>query len=442
MPNRYTSSDLLVSLALSILTKEKTTAEVVADSNLPEWQVTEAVVRLVQSARQSMANIAPPGVEPDRLCFVHVEKTAGTSITSFLDDCFDINAICPAQLHEDLVLFATTRDLKNYALLRGHFYHGWLNFNGINTANTKFITFVRHPLFRQISSYKHWMDERSARDYVNHLLGGYNIQVLRLSPLDMRRGYATTRDHLQAAKGALEEFFFVGIQEKFAEGYGALCQLLGRTPNDTAPEQNVSRIKIPDLPQAMIDEVITSNWADLELYEFAVKLFDRKFSNASGARPPLHGGQMAWEPHSTINYRMTQSLHGRGWWFREGLDGQQPQSWRWTGPDAESEILFHLDSTRNYALSVRIVNAIVPELLDQLTISVNGSPVEMTRSTDALWGELFAGVVSSTLFAPGTPNTAVRFKVAGTKQFSVVDPTSSDGRYCGIAVSEINFHPL
>jgi hypothetical protein len=439
MANYKPSSELMARLALSVIGKEQTIQETVVEHDLPEWVVTESVVKLVQSAHKLMYGTSDSDSHTERVCFVHVEKTAGTSVSFYLDDGYDTRDICPALLHDDLVQLATVRDIKNYKLLHGHFYSGWLDSVGINTSNTKFVTFVRHPLQRQLSSYKHWMGDQVKRGYLNPFLGGYNVQTIRLSPLGMRRGYATMHDHLQAAKSALESYFFIGVQEQFSESLNALSVLLGRPVIDSLPEHNVSRLHVSELPQAVIDEVISENWADIELYEFAVAMFEKRFTNKD-AFAVSPAGQ--WTPQQSINYRVNQALHGTGWWAREGLEGPLPQSWRWSGPGCESQILFHLDATKNYKLSVRVVNSIVPELLNTLRISINGALLEMTRQSDGQWGVLYEGLVPQHLFRQDAPNTTLQLAVAETKKFSTVDPSSKDDRVCGIAVSEVNFQVL
>jgi len=450
MESEKYSPERLARLALSVLRKEKSISELVVEYDIPEWILTEALVKIVQgaytltggtlgAARTLESFQQSDHAEGNRLCFIHLEKTAGTSLTSFLDDCYPIDEICPALLLGDLVDLATSKDLKQYNLLHGHFSLSWLNSAGLNFSNTKFITVLRHPLQRQISSYRHWMRVGPTAEYYSALLGGTNSQCMRLSPLPIRRGYASTRDHLDAAKQALEEFFFVGIQERFQESVAALSLLLGHPAATNVYSLNVSKNDIPDLPQLIQDEIVTANWADVELYDFAVALFERKFSHVALQDRRHEGSILTWTEMSEVKYRMDHALFGSGWHYREGKAGQ---TWRWSGPGTESVVSFHLDPTRQYRLSVRVINALTPEILESLQIYVNDEAIKTLVSTDGLQGQIYEGVVPRSALCKEAPNANVILRVCRTEQFNHVDPTSIDDRYCGVAVSEINFTPL
>jgi hypothetical protein len=452
MDSEKYSPEFLSGLALSVLRKDRTVVDLVESHDVPYWVITDSLVKLVQGAHVLMGG-GREGVsgrsllgesinQIGRLCFVHVEKTAGTSLTKYLDDCFPAKEICPALLHETLVELAMTQNLKEFNLLHGHFYLSWLLLAGFNATNTKLITVLRHPLQRQISSYKHWMSDRLSRDHFNHLLGGYNLQCLRLSPLDMRREYASTRDHLEAAKRALEDFFFVGIQERFHESLAALSVLIGRPAPASLPEYKVSKSDTVALPPTLQEEIISANWADVELYEYAIALFDRKFSALSNSANCSEVRDSSWVELSSIEYRMDNALYGSGWHEREGLGGELPQPWRWTGPATESVASFHIKPGKKYRLSIRVVNSLTADILESLQILVNDSFIEVQKKTDDQWGQVFTGTVLCSALRIDAPNMNVTLRVSKTEKFNNVDRASIDDRYCGLAVSEINVTPL
>jgi hypothetical protein len=265
---------------------------------------------------------------------------------------------------------------------------------------------------------------------------------MRLSPLSTRRGFASTRNHLDAAKQAIEDFFFVGIQERFNESLSVLAMLLGQPEYDSAPKLNISKSQVPVLPQALQDEILTANWADMELYEYAVALFDRKFSRMSEVAGSTEGFRHAWTKVDEIKYRMDQPMYGHGWHFREGGDNLLPQIIRWTGPGMESSISFHLNPERHYRISIRVVNALTPKILESFTLFVNETFIETQVRLDEQWGQIFEGIVPRTALSNFMPNAKVILRVDMTEQFKHVDPKSIDDRYCGVAISEINLTPL
>ena len=92
------------------------------------------------------------------LYYLHIPKTAGTSLISFLDSQFDSSEICPAQLLPSL--FALPRqDLSKYAFFRGHLWHG---LNTYLKRDLAYITMLRDPVQRTISWYSHVRREPGA----------------------------------------------------------------------------------------------------------------------------------------------------------------------------------------------------------------------------------------------------------------------------------------
>jgi hypothetical protein len=448
--------DQLTRIVLDALVHRQSVASIVLKYDLPEWVVSDAIVRAVQGMRGLFGQADADGSElrlaDRRFRFIHIEKTAGTSLTAWLDDFFDQGAICPDQVHEALVERAKTTDLRQYRLIRGHFFLGWFREFEYDDGRSSYITFLREPVERQISFYNHWMYDRSVRDALNPLLHWQNIQTTRLSPLSLRHGYASMREHLDAAKEALESFFFVGLQERLDDSVRALAALLGAPACNSLPALNLTSknaetmrirsVSASDLSQTLLDEIRSNNWADIELYGHALSLFESRFSVYGRDSGFKSDAVDLWPPRASVEFRMDQEIRGSGWWFREGLDGALGQSWRWSGPGLESLAIFHLASASDYALSVRVVNAITPEVLASLEVMVNGQTLQTTRRQDAKWGVLVEGTVLRESLGPDVPNLVVCLRVASVHRFNAIDPTSTDDRLCGIAVSEINLTPI
>lgn len=437
------SLELRTRLALAVLRGENS-RDVALRHEIPEELVIEWALRISQRSEQILGDgisgeTVPASAQNNlRLCFIRNEKTAGTALGSHLEDFFAVKDICPVLHQEELVDAALRQDMMQFRLFHGHFHLGWfLDHTKLNFANTKFMTFIRHPLQRQISLYKHWMREPLRVNYVNRLLDLYSIQCFRLSPLPMRRGYATTREHLDAAKAALEDFFFVGLHERLPQSLASLSRLLDWPVPSHVRELNIDPYDPPDLPQALKDEIVARNWADVELHEYATALFERKFVDV----PP----DPAWvlEIAERVTFRIDQAMYGDGWHFREGVGvAEVPQPWRWSGPGTESWIAFNVVAGRDYRLAVRIVNFLAPDVLASVRIFVNDTPVALTETRDTSWGLILQGVVPRAAFATSSPNARIRFTVNRTIRFCDADPKSKDRRLCGIAISEVNLEPL
>src|SRR5262245_32358487 len=193
--------------------------------------------------------------------FLHIPKTAGTSLISLLDDHFRPSEICPAQLFPEFFQIPKER-LREYRLFRGHL---WFGLHEYIDRTVKYITLLRHPVDRTISYYHHVCgDSESYRhsravsekwtlsDFVNDsetnwdiintqtlfLSANYDFEELAKDPVGYGRARVkvilrnTSEDHLlRIATQRLAEFAFVGITERMTDSVNLLCYTFGWNPS-------------------------------------------------------------------------------------------------------------------------------------------------------------------------------------------------------------------
>ncbi len=382
----------------------------------------------------------------EKITFIHLPKTGGTTITTYLDDLFDLDRICP--IHDQIALERKASTLEGYDLFRGHFMLSRLP--AAARDNCRLITVLRDPVRRMLSAFAHWV--RDPALYNNFprspLLHNHNMQTLALSPLDLK-AYTSLGDHLEAAKHALESFFFVGIQEDLNAGCSALFRLLGQPSPEHIRQQNVGAYDA-QAPRELIEELIQANWADMELYAHAARIFQQRFlplmdQPTERVWPP----QPALDRHTALHYRMSNALVGNGWHPREGLGPADTQCWRWTGPATDSHIYLPLAHGVAYNLSIRVLNAASTEVLDSLRVFVNGNPVPLQQAFTPWYrrrrtspgGWLFRGRVGHNSVNDATTGNCISFQVSKTVPRCESDPASNSNMLCGVAISEINFEP-
>ncbi|AYN92949.1 MULTISPECIES: sulfotransferase family 2 domain-containing protein [unclassified Pseudomonas] len=241
--------------------------------------------------------------------YLHIPKTGGTSLISFLDNQFDVDETCPAQLLPEL--FATPRDrLSQYAFYRGHLWYGlgtYLN------RELRYMTMLRDPVQRTISWYSHVRREAGAYrhrqmveenwsllDFVQNEETHWdmvNTQTLFLAAdLDFERlsqdpvGYGQAaiqqyaqrrndRSLLELAKQRLTQFDFVGITERMQDSMLLLSYVLNTYPNRYEERLNVSsnRPTEKEISSDVIDAIKALTPLDQELYEWAYQQFDQRF---------------------------------------------------------------------------------------------------------------------------------------------------------------------
>ena len=227
------------------------------------------------------------------LFFLHIPKTAGTTLNKILDDNFDTQSVFDLYTDEQRIKLRETtyEDIASYDLVRGHVFIA--NFSDILDGPIPFnvFTFLRDPISRVVSEYyflKSWpkshvysflnenditLSEYVTSDHPQLRMRGKNAMVNSLSGV----GLASIDEGLEMAWHHLKDrFMFYGILERFDESVLILNKYLdlGRCFYE---RQNVrsKQVHHPVTPEeaALIQE---HNQADIELYERAYIEFDRR----------------------------------------------------------------------------------------------------------------------------------------------------------------------
>jgi hypothetical protein len=249
--------------------------------------------------------------------FLHIPKTAGTSAIAWLRD-FGRFKMCPHSLWI-LLLQADRASLGQYDLFCGHFYRYLGNY--LRVPLTIF-TFLRNPLDRAFSHYRHILRDENhyfhdrVREQGSFLAFLYdpvtqplvrNFQARALSAvfeptreqppilreqaprywLEQRLETAPSGlsdgDELALAKDCLHRCIFVGISEFMEESSAMLARRLGLPGNRPLRRLNQDARATEPWTSEEWRTVTELNRNDLQLYEYALVLFDRH--RRSGVTP-------------------------------------------------------------------------------------------------------------------------------------------------------------
>jgi hypothetical protein len=243
------------------------------------------------------------------LYYLHIPKTAGTSLTSFLDVQFDRSRVCPAQLLPELFNLSGEA-ISKYDFFRGHL---WFGLNSYVGKDLNYITMLRDPVQRTISWYSHvkrdvnayrhdlvvkenWSlidfvaDTETQWDMVNaqtiFLAADLDFEELSKDPVGYGRAviesYAARRNDrelLDLAKSRLERFMFFGITERMNHSLHLLSHVLDVYPQFSREKLNVSENRPGDdeISSDAIRAIRKITPLDQELYDWAVKIFDSRY---------------------------------------------------------------------------------------------------------------------------------------------------------------------
>ena len=234
-------------------------------------------------------------MEPERFFFVHLQKTAGTTLQRRLKAVFDEVATYPGPgdgIAPDAVLlvdhlaarFAARRD--EIRLVTGHFPRCTTEVLGVPFRT---FTVLRDPVERTLSYLRHHRvlvpgdadrpleDIYEDRFRFEGLIHNHQVKMLALRPEEMTAGAMTvvrfTDEHLARAQAALEELDVVGVQEDF-EGFCA--GLESRFGWDLGEPHHSNRTRPVPVDDAFRARIAADNALDVELHRFAGELVARR----------------------------------------------------------------------------------------------------------------------------------------------------------------------
>lgn len=206
-------------------------------------------------------------------------------------------------------------DRDAYEFIVGHQYFGVHSL--LPRRDARYLTFLRHPLARKVSHFAHFetpsaLGNATARTdprLIRYLLEDNRMyMVKRLASASYASEYAAdvrnrfidvevfaSRAALRAAqRNLVNHFFFVGLQERYAESMCVLAHILNiacygdgwpvsvkkfdsrKVVNSHENARYSTQALIDELPEHIRNAVAQSEHFDLLLYRFAEALFERK----------------------------------------------------------------------------------------------------------------------------------------------------------------------
>lgn len=404
-----------------------------------------------------------------RMLFLHIPKTAGTSLRRFLCNQLPAQAylLDPLPLGPRLRGWEPTNfsegEFDRYSLVAGH-----LDYDVVARYRRRpyVLIVLRHPVDRALSAYYYQRTPRLAigirstaaqiggaagaflldglervhrhgglgeflraeRDLACMTMG--NLQTEYLAGAEATAAYrqdpdrllSVAREHLRACDGIL-------LAERLPETLALIDPVWGEQARTRLRNDNstLGRRAMPDHSSAELDAIAKLTSLDLELYRYAEQLIEERRQTVRPRK--LFRDALP----DAADYTFDQPIPGHGWYMREcGEDGW----FCWTDWDAALNL--KLNSAGGHELQCEVRYAASEQAWSDLAVSVNGHPVAWTFKPAAPPGQIAARIPGAWLGqSPG--QVSIGFRVAHTVRPSDLDSNNPDTRRLGVALSRVRF---
>lgn len=393
--------------------------------------------------------------------FLHIPKTAGSSFNEILFRHFNYAQRCPWNFMEQPFV-----DFSKYDLFFGLFYKSVIQ---KLVANPVYLCFFRNPISRSISHYYQLLriyQDNPLRlpnlaltidEYVDDRQYNYMITNLQTQTLGAKLQF-TTYDELQdnwaesnkqvvsGQSVKAEEVYpivdsldFIGITEEFTKSLQILTHTFGWEPLETPPSKNIGAYKEPK--PAVIDKIIELNREDIKLYEYVVKVFNHRFNDTVQAltRHYYLMTRASATPRSKIITQHFQQSLNEGWHSPEITSSGIYYVWSAT---TRSPLDLAIESGEDLLLIFHVISALSADVLDSLTVYIHHHRLTLTPKS-LLTGEIeYRGVIPRQAIPDDVYFSKLTFEIGRVIRPVDIDPTSSDDRNLGIALSWLNIRPM
>ncbi len=121
---------------------------------------------------------------------------------------------------------------------------------------------------------------------------------------------------------------------------------------------------------------------------------------------------------------------GKGWSYQETTATGETFTWNTA---AITTLYFPLATDGNANLEFRVVMTMAPDILQSLTLQVNGQPIELNSTNEPQGGTIFRGTIPQSVLAANERTTVFSFHINHSLIPQFILPDSDDPRTLGLA---------
>jgi hypothetical protein len=407
----------------------------------------------------------------DPVVFLHVPKTAGTSVRHTLSAGFGRHEWLDLDIgsrEEELRRFhaLSGQSLGKYRCICGHFRYEFIS---DKVPHARIFTFLRDPVDRFVSLFRH-LKARAAENQLgtpeyNPLIRSLSFEeyvftddeiVRRLRDNHQTRFLGDrvalpmrdVEDMLALANERLTDMPFFGLVDRMDDSLAWMCAVFSLPPPGERGAINRARSVVAGharegLGRGILERIEETNRADIELYRFGCELFERRWNQwraESAVRSTPPPGSSPIEPPTTrLRVSLGEAVSGTGWYAWDPReDGTY---YRYTAPVATLHLAVVTD--RGVRLRMELTNHADSEAPSRLRLTANGYPIKLRLIPAEIPPWMIAeGYIPSQALACADGAVDLRFESPEPVRPTEALEDADDDRLLGVAVSWIELNAL
>lgn len=226
------------------------------------------------------------------ITYVHIAKAGGSTFIDILKQIYteeDVIHVWPNGRFKSVVQLSRNKRLK-YKVILGHFNYG---IHKLIHKKLQYITILREPINRLISSYFYSLKNEDHKLHKHLKENKTTLEEYLLTPLtkDIDNGQIRMllnsrnpigkigKAQLETAKKNLDQHFIFGILERWEDSINHFKKELQWLEIPKYEIKNASGKKEYSLTDDVIQQVREQNKYDIELYEYAIELFNKRVND-------------------------------------------------------------------------------------------------------------------------------------------------------------------
>lgn len=238
----------------------------------------------------------------DTLYFLHIHKTAGSSLREYIQSKFPIPKISRLRWELPFLVNAPRETLAQWRVFCGHYGY---YLEGILGRPVVHVTMLRDPVERTISAFydQKWREDlwlhdhikdMTLEDYVFDQIGTREVMNFQTRTMafdsveEHLKGYAElwrdpertrevlgSAEMLELAKRRIAACACVGFQDRFQDSMRLLAYTFGWARPESEPRKNIRRTQREVLSDRALERIREITALDQALYDFARERFER-----------------------------------------------------------------------------------------------------------------------------------------------------------------------